>query len=450
MSDFTFPSHFLWGTATSSHQVEGHNTNNDWWAAEQEGQTVYQGQRSGAACDWWNNAEDDFDRMIEMNLNTHRLSIEWSRVQPAPRRWDEAALARYRHMISALKARGIEPMVTLHHFTNPLWMVRQGGWESEHSIEWFVRYVKKVVGALKDQVSLWCTINEPNVMVGQGWLAGIWPPGKQDHMAAIEASLNLARAHAAAYHAIHEIIPEAQVGIAKHIVTWDPRLAWLPTDHAVARLINYVTNHLFLDAITQGKVKLPFLRPIPIKGGQNSLDWLGINYYQRYRVGFTIKHALRLLFPQIASDWFYQGTKPGHPKGPSGWGEFHPPGLLWTLENLSRYGVPIYVTENGIPSNRDELRQSFLVSHIHQIWKAIQRGVSVKGYYHWSLLDNFEWAQGYNPEFKFGLIGVNFETQAREPRPSSSLYGRICKMNAISAETATTFTPQLLSKLFHG
>jgi len=439
---FNFPTNFRWGTATSAHQVEGNLTNNDWWAAEQAGGYVFQNQSSGAACDWWNRAEEDFDRMAAMGQNAHRLSVEWSRIQPRPDKWDESALARYREMIQGLIARGIEPMVTLHHFTNPIWLVERGGWENEDTIAWFEAYVRKVVGALGDLVDLWCTVNEPGVMIGQGYLLGRWPPGKRSLRAAMQVACNVICAHAAAFHAIHEINPSAQVGLAKHMVVWRPRRDWMPVDYVVSRTLNKAFNHVLLGAVSDGMLRMPGRRPQRMAGTARTLDWLGVNYYQRYRVGLKLRKAITgALHP-----WY--GTRRGHQKGPGEWGEIHPRGLFQTLRSAMRYNVPLFITENGIPDEHDEHRPHFIVTHLHQLWQALQRQIPVQGYYHWSLVDNFEWTEGYDPRFRFGLFGVNFETQERFQRTSGLLYEEICKLGGISYELVERYAPEALPLLF--
>ncbi len=445
---FEFQPGFRWGTATSSHQVEGNQSNNDWWAAEQRGGFVHKDQKSGLACDWWRNAEQDFDRMVELNHNAHRLSIEWSRVQPTPDTWDEDALDRYREMIAGLIDRGIEPMVTLHHFTLPLWVAALGGWENDKSPEWFETYARKVVSALSDQVGFWCTINEPMVLIAQGYFLGSWPPGKRSPQGALDAGRNMIQAHASAYHAIHEIQPEARVGIAKHMVIWRPHRFWLPTDRLFSRLINRISNHLFLDALTDGVLRVPLRRNYRIEEAKGTLDWLGVNYYQRFRVGIKIWDALRRIFPGSQSDILHYGTKPGIQKGPGEWGEIHPEGLFETLNTLARYDLPMYITENGIPDQNDRYRPAFIIGHLHQLWRSIEAGIDVRGYYHWSLVDNFEWSEGYDPRFRFGLFGVDRETQQRSKRPSAELYGAICASGAIDHMLVEKFAPELLPILF--
>ncbi len=198
-----FPSGFLWGTATSSHQVEGNNTNNQWYWWEQQPGRIWQGQKSGLACDWWRNAERDFDIMVELGQNAHRMSVEWSRIEPEEGRFDADALARYREMISGLRERGIEPMVTLHHFTEPLWFWRRGSWLHPRALDAFRRYVAHVVDGLGDLVHFWCTINEPAVYATLGYLAGRFPPGEHSPVHTFRVLRRLLQAHAVAYHTVH-------------------------------------------------------------------------------------------------------------------------------------------------------------------------------------------------------------------------------------------------------
>lgn len=439
--NFLFPSGFKWGTATSSHQVEGNLTNNDWYAAEQEGGYVFENQTAGQACDWWNRAEEDFDRMVALNQNAHRLSIEWSRVEPQPNVWDEDALARYREMLIGLRERGIEPMVTLHHFTNPLWLAEMGGWANEEVILYFRRYVRKVVKALGDLTNLWCTINEPGVMLLHTYISGRWLPGKRDLSGAIKAAHNIALAHGAAYHLIHEMQPDAQVGMAKHMVDLSPARFWAIPDMMGSSLAHRVFNDMMLGSVVQGIMRVPGRRAIRLPGAARTLDWLGVNYYQRYRVLVRLLARGRQFVDVV--------THPRAEQGPGEWGEIYPLGMFNTLQRLwKHYRVPMFITENGIPGPTDEDRPRFIVTHLHQLWRAIQRGIPVQGYYFWSLVDNFEWTEGYDPRFRFGLIGVDFETQERHIRPSGHLYGRIAENGGLLRETIEQFTPVLVPTLF--
>jgi len=246
---FHFPPDFLWGVATAAHQVEGNNTANQWWAWEQEPGHIAEAHRSGLACDWWNNAEADFDRAASMGLKTLRLSVEWSRVEVAPGEIDAAALERYREMLHGLKVRGIEPMVTLHHFTDPLWFT------------------------------------EPNVYATLGYVLGMFPPGLRDLKLAARVLRHMLLAHGAAYRVIHQLQEGARVGIAHNIRFFDPGRRGRPADHIAAGLQDLWFNKTTLAAVTKGW----WIPPVglgPALATRNTLDWLGLNYYTRDLVIF--------------------------------------------------------------------------------------------------------------------------------------------------------------------
>ncbi|MGE5123045.1 MAG: family 1 glycosylhydrolase, partial [Acidobacteriaceae bacterium] len=224
---FHFPRGFIWGTATAAYQVEGNNTNSNWYTWEQQPGHIMHDGKAGLACEWWNGRyKEDFERAAEGSQNAHRMSIEWSRIQPAPDRWDEEALDRYIQMVRSLKELNLTPLITLHHYSDPQWFVEQGGWEDEGSSGYFEKYVRKVVGALKDYVGLWCTFNEPNGYATQGFLMGVFPPGKRDIGLTFRVMVNILRAHAAAYHAIHQIQPQARVGMANYYRSFQPARSW--------------------------------------------------------------------------------------------------------------------------------------------------------------------------------------------------------------------------------
>ncbi|GAB4469129.1 MAG: glycoside hydrolase family 1 protein [Anaerolineae bacterium] len=445
-SEYRFPTDFRWGTATSSYQVEGNIANTDWNLAAKLGGFIYQDQAAGLACDWWNRAEDDFDLMADMGQNAHRLSIEWSRIEPAPGVWDDSALARYREMLQALRSRGIEPMVTLHHFTNPLWLAEMGGWENEAVVDFFRRYVEKVTAALGDLATLWCTINEPAVMIAQTYTLGRWWPGKVDINAALHATLNVVRAHAAAYHTIHRQVKNALVGFAKHMMVWQPWRPWLPNDRLGAYLLEHFFHHLPIGTVTEGIMRIPGRRSVLLPETANTLDWLGVNYYQRYRVSLNL---WRLLTGKVKGLPIQPHVRPGVLAGPGGWGEIHPIGIFETLKKLwRRYRLPMIITENGIPDETDTHRPAFIVGHLRQVWEAMQRRIPIWGYYFWSLVDNYEWTEGYDPRFRFGLIGVDFETQERHIRESGKLYSDICHTGALTRDIVARYTARLLPDLF--
>ncbi|MFZ4616235.1 MAG: family 1 glycosylhydrolase [Rectinemataceae bacterium] len=229
-----FPEGFLWGAALASHQVEGGNTNNNWYRWEEAGRTAH---RSGAACGCWSARwAEDLDRAAVAGQNAHRLSIDWSRIQPARDRWDDGALDRYRDILRGLRNRGMALMVSLHHFTDPLWLGELGGWDTQAVLPLFAEYTRRAVGALGDLCSLWCTINEPNIYAIEGYLRGNFPPGKRDIGLSFEVQANLARAHAAAYRIIHELQPKARVGYALHFRPQEPASRFNPLDRLASSL----------------------------------------------------------------------------------------------------------------------------------------------------------------------------------------------------------------------
>ena len=277
-ANYQFPRGFLWGCATASHQVEGNNKNNNWWAWEQRPGRIVQGHKSGLACDWWGGRwREDFDRAVETHQNAHRLSVEWSRIQPAPDRWDEAALDNYREMLQGLVERNLTPMVTLHHFSDPLWLTERGGWETPEVANLFNRYVEKTVEALGEYVNLWVTINEPNVLLASGYFMGVFPPGKQDFGLALKVAENLTRAHAMAYQTIHRLQVQARVGIALNYRIFTPAQALSPLDRWTAGMQGLLFNEMFPGAFQTGRLRFPawFKRIPQAKGTQ---DFLGINY----------------------------------------------------------------------------------------------------------------------------------------------------------------------------
>jgi len=224
MDTLKFPDGFLWGAATAAHQVEGGNANNDWWAWEQTPGHIKHGDKSTIACDWWRGERyrGDFDLAQSFHQNAHRLSVEWSRIEPREGEWNADAFAFYRRVLSALLERGMTPLVTLHHFTNPLWLRAQGAWETEAVVPLFGRFATRVAQELGDLCDFWITFNEPMVYTYTGYVNAKWPPGKSDFGLAMRVLTNVLRGHAVAYHAIHRVQPHARVGLAHNILAFKP------------------------------------------------------------------------------------------------------------------------------------------------------------------------------------------------------------------------------------
>ena len=438
-ASFRFPRDFCWGTATAAHQVEGSNTHNDWWRWEQQGH-IKDDSSAQVACDWWRDAEADFDRMAAMGQNAHRLSLEWSRIEPQEGQWDEAAIARYRELLTGLLDRGIMPMVTLHHFSNPLWFVDQGGWENkELALSRFPRYVAQVVRALGDLVDLWCTFSEPNHYVMMGWLWGRWPPGRSDFGLAMRVMRVLLQSHAAAYHLIHELKPEARVGLASNFVIFDPADPDSRLDRQAAGWQDTMFNQVTLSALGRGRMPLLTRHPF-IRGVKGTFDWIGMNYYYRRRVAFDAgqSNALfsRLVVPETAE------------VPVEGLGEVYAKGILRLARRLSALRKPIYITENGVHDLSDTRRPRFILTHLYHLWHAIQFNCPVRGYYHHTLVDSFEWDDGYS--LRFGLIKLDRDTGGRIMQGSARLYADICKANALDDEIVARYDPELADRIFPG
>lgn len=438
-ASYHFPKGFLWGTATSSHQVEGGNSNNNWHKWEQEGHTAH---KSGLASDWWGGRwKEDFDRAAQAGQNAHRLSLEWSRIQPEPDRWDEDALEQYRLMLRGLHERGITPMVTLHHFTDPLWLSEIDGWETEAVVPRFEKYARKAVEALKEYCSLWCTINEPNVYAIEGYLRGNFPPGKSGLKLILPVQANLARAHAAAYRLIHEVQPEARVGYALHFRPQEAAHPASPLDRLMRRIRFEVINMAFPSALSTGVMRSP-LGKIAIPEAKGTQDYFGLNYYSVDTVAFDLRNPAE----GFSRSFFPAGTDLAE----AGMNSNTPEGFFWAFQWAARTypNLPILVTENGIEDSSDRIRPRYTAQHIHAMWRAVNFNWRVKGYFHWSLVDNFEWERGWTQ--RFGLWGLELETQERTKRPSADLYAAICKENGLTSAMVEKYCPEASSKLFPG
>ena len=427
-SEFTFPSGFLWGSATSAHQVEGDNVHSDWWAWEQAGRVK---ERSGLACDHYRRFAQDFDLAVELGHNAHRFSIEWSRLEPAEGVWDDEALAHYVEVVQTLRQRHLEPVVTLHHFTTPQWLVERGGWTHIKSVDYCARYTRRVVEALGDLVTYWITINEPLVYVRMHYVQGLGPPGARDLRQALEVTEHLIRAHAASYWALHEAHrsgqSEPQVSIAHHLADFWPCRRWSLQDRWVTYLTDRLFNTAFLDALTEGRWSVPGVGTWKISDAEATLDYLGVNFYGRQFIRWESTPGA---WPGSSCDLGHH-TRDVKERTSLGW-DVHPASFFHTLSRWGRLGLPILVTENGAYMIDDTRRWSYLSRYLQALANAIQSGSRILGYCYWSLLDNFEWADGFTP--RFGLIEVDYATQERRIRESGRRYAQVCRANRITLE----------------
>lgn len=375
----------MWGAATSAHQVEGGNRWNDWWEYEQQGYVTNK-QTSGEACGHYHLFREDFKLAKSLNLNAQRISIEWSRIFKEPGKVDQKEIEHYREVLAFLKDNNFTIFVTLHHFTNPLWFKELGSWEKKENIKYFLEFVEIVALELGALIDFWSTFNEPFAPYATvSFLTGEWPPRKRSKIAFYKVCKNLAKAHHEATKIIKSHNQSAKVGIVYNLQTFFPTYFF---ERPLRPLINYLRNWWFLDKVI------------------SSCDYLGINYY----------HPIRLF-------------KVSGKKTDMGW-EVNPAGFSDSLKRgWKRYKKPIYVTENGIANAADDMRTSYIQNHLIKLQKTISTGADIRGYFHWSLIDNFEWAEGFYR--KFGLFDIDYKTQKRIKRPSADIYAKIAKDNYI-------------------
>jgi beta-glucosidase len=426
MDPFQLPKNFLMGSATSATQIEGGDKNNSWYRWCQSPGHIHDGTDCIRADDHWNRYPKDIHLLKELHHDVYRMGLEWSRIEPEQGKYDETAIRHYRDEISLLLQNNIKPLVTLHHFSNPLWFDDMGGWENPNVVELFTCFTRYVVNELGDLVSEWITINEPNVFLVYGYARGTWPPGKTNILAMFKAMRHLVLAHIQSYREIHRIRSERKftgntmVGIAHHLRIFDPENGKF-RNKVPAKLIQYLSQDLFLKSMGYGKFCFPLgFGGYPLGRGKY-YDFLGINYYSRDMIRLAFDPAN--MFGKLL-------VKENAPVNDLGW-EIYPEGLYRLCRKYyARYQAPIYITENGICDAHDTQRAQFIYDHLQQIVRLNREGIPVERYYHWSLIDNFEWAEGENA--RFGMVANDFETQQRTIRQSGQFYGAICKKKAIT------------------
>lgn len=411
-----WPKGFLWGTATAAHQVEGGNVYNDWARFERLPGKIARGDTSGAAAGHWNKVGEDIEWMKVLGANAYRFSIEWSRLEPTEGEWDEAAWQHYVDEVAQLKAAGMEPMVTLLHFTLPAWMAERGGVTASDFPERFGRFAAEAAKRLGPQVRWWCTVNEPQVQMYEGYVAGIWPPGVKDNAQAVKAFAGLLRAHGAAARALRRGDADALIGVASNMIYFEPAHRWNLLEQIVASMVSNGFNWSFDESISRGRLmfRMPGFPSLdePAPELQGTMDWVGINYYRRNLVTFAPGSP---------------GMVDIHP-GPGTLSdagiEIYPEGMLALLrESRARYALPIVITENGVADSAGVHRPMFIRQHAYAVQQALDEGIDVRGYLHWSLMDNFEWAEGYGA--RFGLYRLDRATMAREPAAGWAEFRRL-------------------------
>ncbi|NJE07857.1 glycoside hydrolase family 1 protein [Thermococcus sp. M39] len=403
-----FPDSFLLGTATSSYQIEGDNVWSDWWYWAEKRKLP----KAEKACNHWELYKEDIELMASLGYPAYRFSIEWARIFPEEGKLNEAALIKYQELINLLNKKGITPMLTIHHFTLPTWFALKGGFEKEENLKYWEEYIS-VITELKG-VELVATFNEPMVYVVASYLMGMWPPFKKNPLIAGKVAVNMINAHAIAYEILHG---KFKVGIVKNYQHFIPA-SDSKRDKEARDRVDYLFNWAFIDGIFYGSYE-GFMKKHKVS--ESDLDFIGINYYNIQKV----KKSRNPLNPFIVEDANVSR------KTDMGW-SVYPKGIYDGIRSFSRYEKPMYITENGIATLDDEWRIEFIVQHLQYVHKAIKEGFDINGYFYWSFMDNYEWAEGFRP--RFGLIEIDYETFERKPRRSAYIYGEITKKKEISDE----------------
>ncbi len=415
-----FSDDFLWGVASAAHQVEGGCTNNNWsrWEEQKDPDGNFRiqgGQKAGDACDHWNRYEEDIQLIKDLGVGAYRFSIEWSKLEPNRGEFDKNAFRHYHEKIGTLLSEGIEPVVTLHHFTHPQWFQDLGAFEKEENLDLFIRFCERAFTEYQDKVKMWCTINEPGVFATMGYYLGDFPPGEKNLELTAAVMRNLLLAHGKIYESLKSLPggDSAKIGIVKNIFQFDPYRRWYLPDWISARLLDRVYNRAIMEYLSTGifRLKIPgllnFEKHDPeVKGAG---DFIGLNYYSHANIRFVLKPGEPITWQVRPNE-----TKTDMPYA------IYPEGFFRAIGEAVKLGLPVYITENGISDSLDDRRGQFISRYLCAMSRAIAAGADVRGYFYWSLMDNFEWAEGYDQ--KFGLYAFNPETQERKLREGSKVF----------------------------
>ena len=423
---FTLPNDLLLGCATAATQIEGGDTSHNWYDWCERGHI-----KDGTSClhadDHYRLYKEDIALMKEMGLEIYRMGVEFSRIMPEQDRFDQDAIAHYKDELRLLRENGIRVLVTLHHFSNPMWFEKMGAFAHPGCVDIFVRYVRYVVEQLGDLCCEYVTINEPNVYAVNGYLFGEWPPGEKSLTKTLKIMKNMARAHIAAYKAIHEVrtacgfAGDTKVGFANNLRVFVPKRSASPIDRFAAKLFDRAYQAANTDAMVWGK----FSFPLGLFGRKKGMycDYFGINYYTR-----------------SATQGFRDTTLADVAVNDLGW-ELYPEGLgILCSRFYARYGLPVWVTENGTCDGKDRFRTRYIYDHLKVL---SETDAPVERYYHWTLMDNFEWVEGLSA--RFGLVQVDYDTQKRTIRQSGRFYCAVIRNKAVTEKMCGEFLPEAVS-----
>ncbi len=400
---FRLKDNMLLGVAAAATQIEGGDKNNSWYDWYEKGH-IQDGSDPSRADDHYRLYSEDTELMASMKIQIYRMGIEWSRIQPEPDRFDNEAVQHYRDEITLLRKKNIKVLLTLHHFSNPLWFEKMGAFENPQCVDIFIRFVSFIVEKLGDIVSEFITLNEPNVYAVNGYVFGLWPPGKKKFPAAMKVLQNCALCHIEAYKLIHRIrmrkgFMDTKVGFANHLRILAPKPPYKPYNRLSSPIMECVFQGCMTKAMHTGVFRLPLKHASGVQKGRY-FDFIGINYYTRSTVA-----------------GFRDGTRQGAPVNDLGW-EIYPQGLAELSVRMHRlYQAPVYITENGTCDAKDTFRAKYIYDHLRVLCGT---DVTVERYYHWTFMDNFEWLEGESAAF--GLVKVDYPTQARTIRPSGAFY----------------------------
>jgi len=408
----SFPKGFLWGTATAGHQIEGGNIHSDNWHSEVENKYK---EPSGKACDHWRLYREDIDMMKELGHAAYRLSLNWARLEPEEGTHDEAALAQYIDMLSRLKERGIKTFVTISHGGNPQWFAARGGFGKRENVALFERHIRWLVPKIKDLVDFWMVLNEFNIAGG-------------DSVAAAPYRANCLVAHARGYRIIKEFCT-APVSSAHALRHCHPSNPFDRFDRQFSELDDWLCNEFFFHAIRTGEIVLPYQDGEFIPELKDSVDYWAMNYYCRRIISARRKG--------IDGDW-YTATHLKMTDMNFYLEEFYPEGLTAGLLRLK--DKPVYITENGVSADDDRWRIIKLCQDLAALHDAMKQGVDLRGYLHWSLMDNYEWSS-FVP--RFGLVEVDFKTFKRTPKPSAHFFKEVIERNGFDSALIMKYLPEL-------